>query len=295
MSTDEVYVHRNSASGQIIHPIGSTATLVDADQLSFGDVRSGDHQIGGGYGPIGVEWRTLGTFNWTSKGFDLPNAGNLQLGPIANFGAIDLNGTAQSSFSSREFNFRVRVFPWLTVFAGKRTINIYDQTNFNVIFPAFSIAYPFDIPWTASGHQIGAELRLFGPGTPWEPGPFFGDVDIRAGSYSVSAVTNSDVVPSIGGSFPGGSSYSQTGVKMYEYGGALGYRLGYNLEFRVGYRYMSIPDALFASDYAAASTAQGSQNIVPNPRALNIQMVTAGMRFMLGGPEYCASLCALPH
>jgi hypothetical protein len=118
-----------------------------------------------------------------------------------------------------------------------------------------------------------------------KPGPFFGDIDGRIGTYDVNATTNFNLIPSTGGSFPGGSSYSQTGVKIYEIGGAVGYRLGSNLEFRIGYREIHIPDALFANDYAVASTAQSNQNIVPTPRPLNIQMATAGVRVMSGGGQ----------
>jgi hypothetical protein len=171
-SADELFtVQRNSASGQIVHPIGSTATVLDGDSLSFGSTRGDDLQLRAGYDMIGVEWRSLGPMNWASNGVDLGAVGNVQIASINNFGAIDLNAASHSSFNaSREFNVRLRIAPWLTVFGGKRSFSLYDETDLNITFPAFSAAYSYDIPWQAEGHQIGAEVRVFGPGTPWEAG-----------------------------------------------------------------------------------------------------------------------------
>jgi opacity protein-like surface antigen len=126
--------------------------------------------------------------------------------------------------------------------------------------------------------QIGADVRLLGPGTTWQPGPFYFDVDGRIGLFQVSADTAFNLLPSTGGSFPAGASFSKNNSLIYELGATLGYQLTPNWDVHVGYRWLSIADALFAGDYAVAANAQSSQNIVPNTRRFNLQMGTIGTR-----------------
>jgi hypothetical protein len=68
---------------------------------------------------------------------------------------------------------------------------------------------------------------------------------------------------------------------MSEFGASLGYRFGPDIELRAGYPFLSIPDAPFSGDYVAASTAAHSEDILPGPRRLDLQMVTIGARIQL--------------
>ena len=129
------------------------------------------------------------------------------------------------------------------------------------------------------GWQFGAEVRLFGPGTPWQPGPFFADIDGRIGYYRVSANTDFTLVPSTGGLFTGGNIFTRHG-SIYEAGVTLGYQVTPNWEVRAGYRFLSIEDGLFVADYVVASTANSTQAAVPAPRRLDLHMATVGTRLI---------------
>jgi hypothetical protein len=284
VSGDALNVFRNNSDAQgLVVPTAGPGSIFSAQDFSYGHRVSYDRQFRVGYDPIGFEYRALGGIQWNSPTYDAGAVGSVKIGSFSNFGATDLNGSGHSTFGSHEMNVRFRIFPWLTPFVGYRKLQMTDDLAYNITFPAFTAVYDYNIPWQAKGWQVGIDARLFGPGTPWEPGPFFGDIDARVGSFNVSATTNFNLLPSTGGSFPAGSSYSQNNSRIYEVGGAVGYRFGSNLEIRAGYRALVVPNALFASDYAAASTAQNSQAIVPNPRRLTVQMATIGARFILGG------------
>ena len=284
VSGDGLNAFRNSSdNNQLVVPTAGPGTIISAHDLAYGHVAGYDGQLRVGYDPIGVEFRYLGGFQWTSPNFNAGAVGNVRIGSFSNFGATALTAGGHSTFDSREVNVRWKVFQWLTPFVGYRKLRMTDDTNFNIVFPAFNATYDYNIPWQAKGWQIGLDARLFGPGTPWERGPFFGDVDARIGWYKVTATTNFSLVPSTGGFFGGGSTFSQDNSRIYELGAAVGYQFWSNFEIRVGYRFIAVPDALFASDYVAASTALSSQNLAPNPRLLTIHMATIGARVMFGG------------
>jgi hypothetical protein len=281
-SVDWLSVRRNNSSGgTIIQQFGSTTPFLTGQNLIFGEITGAtDLRLRVGYAQWTIESRRLDGFSWNSSSPNLGGIGNVQIGSFSNFGVIGVNGIAgQSQFQSDEMNFRWQPVPWFTPFAGYRWITMQDQTSFTVVFPAFTALYSFAIPvWQSSGPQIGAEVRLIGPGTPWLPIPFFVDVDARIGSFHTNAITGFNLLPSTGGSFPGGASFASSGSQTYEIGVAVGYRISPNAEIRVGFRRLSIADALFANDYAAAALAQHSQSIVPGAQRLNIDMATIGSR-----------------
>jgi hypothetical protein len=281
-SVDGIDAHRNSGAGQIAHPLGSTASAITEQSLAFGNITGPyDLRVGAGYRPFGIEVRELGGFQWKSSA-NYGALGNIQLGSFSNFGTTNVTGSAISKFDSREADFRFQLVPWLTTFVGYRQLTMYDQADFTVVFPAFNALYDFNVPWKAQGAQIGAEARLFGPGTSWAPWPVFADVDARIGLLSVSGSTNFDLYPSTGGVFgPYGASFNEAEEVMSEFGASLGYQLGPNIELRAGYRFLSIPDAPFSGDYAAASTAAHTEDLLPGPRRLDLQMVTIGTRILL--------------
>jgi hypothetical protein len=280
-SFDGVSAYRNNADGVITHSLGSSHPIATGQSLAYGRILGPyDARLRAGYGPFGIEGRELGGFGWKAKA-DYGAPGNFQLGPFTNFGATNLTGAAAAKFESREANLRFQALPWLTPFVGYRQITMSDQDEFNVNFAAFTALYDFSVPWKAEGVQIGAEARLFGPGTPWAPWPVFADVDARIGDFNVSGSNKFGFYPSPGGSFLGGSSFSREGQVIYELGASLGYQLTQNIEIRAGYRFLAIPDAPFAADYAIAATSAYSASVAPSPRTLDLQMVTLGLRMML--------------
>jgi hypothetical protein len=280
-SIDGVFVRRNSADGTIVIPIAAPGALISGQDFPFDRTVGGyDARLRVGYGQWGLEGRYLGGLRWNSAVPDLGAVGNFRLGSFSNFGATALSAADRSNFRSVEANLRWQPWTWLTPFAGYRQIKMFDESDFNVAFPAFTALYSFTVPWKAEGPQVGTEIRLFGPGTPWQPGPFFADVDGRIGYYHVSATTNFLLAPSTGGTFTGGSTFSRSNSMIYELGATLGYQVTRNWEVRVGYRFISIADALTANDYAAAATAASTQAVVPNTRRLDLNMATIGTRIV---------------
>jgi opacity protein-like surface antigen len=280
-SIDYVYMRRTSPDGTMVVPTAGPGTIFAAQDFPFPNRSGYDARLRVGYGQFGVEGRYLGGFRWNTKSIDAGAVGNVRIGSFSNFGATDLiGGPDRSKLDSWEINGRWKALPWFTAFAGYRQFKMSDETDFNITFPAFTALYQFMIPnWKAQGGQIGAEVRLLGPGTTWQPGPFFVDVDGRVGYYHVTANSSFLLTPSTGGQFTGGAPFAHNSF-IYEAGVALGYRIVPNWEVRVGYRYISIADALFAADYAVAATAQSSQAIVPNTRRLELHMATVGTRLV---------------
>jgi len=232
-----------------------------------------------GYADWSVEGRYLTNLHWKETIPAVNAPGNVQIGSFSNFGATSLIGGAESKFDSWEANLRWQPLTWLTAFVGYREIKVSDSTQVTIQFPAFSALYTFSTPWKARGGQIGAEVRLFGPGTSWQPGGFFGDIDARVGYYNVKGDSIFSLLPSTGGSFNGGATYSANALG-YELGATFGYRISPNIELRAGYRYLSIENVLFANDYFAQATANATQNANPSPRNLTMQMATFGTRIM---------------
>jgi opacity protein-like surface antigen len=278
-SLDGIYSYRNNAGGVLVTTLGAPTSLLNGQDLAFPDKGGVDARLGAGFGQWSVEGRFLGGFKWNSS---IPAfaSGNAQIGAFSNFGVNSLSPSARSSLDSWEANLRWQALPWLTPFVGYRQIKMSDETDINAVFNAFSALYTFSIPWQAKGVQIGANVRLLGPGTTWQPGPFFFDVDGRIGIYKVNADVLFNLIPSTGGSFPSGTTFSKSNSMIYELGATLGYQITPNWDVHVGYRLLSITDALFANDYAARATALATAAAAPDTRRFNLNMVTIGTRVM---------------
>ncbi len=281
-SIDGIYAHRNSAVGTMVPVLGGPGTIIDAQDLPFKDDKNAyDARLRIGFSQFSVEGRYLGGFGWKSQLPNLGAVGNVQIGSFSNFGATALSAEGHSTFKSRELNARWQPLQWLTAFVGYRRITMSDKTDLNIAFPAFTAVYSFEVPWRAQGFQVGAEVRLFGPGTSWQPGPFFADVDARIAFMNVKASTAFALRPSTGGLFTGGvPQFSKDNSTVYELGAVLGYRILPNWEVRAGYRFISIEDGLTANDYVIAATANASQNVIPDSRRINLHMGTIGTRVM---------------
>lgn len=278
-SFDGMNISRSNISGPIAVPVAGTGTVIDANDLRFSDRWGYDARLRAGIGMWSVEGRYLQSSTWNSNLGDLGAVGNVRIGSFSNFGATALSANADSKLQSWEFNLRGQVLPWLTPFIGYREFKTSDRTNLDIAFPAFTALYTFDVPWKAQGVQIGADVHLIGRGTTWQPGPFYVDLDGRAGLYRVRANPDFNLLPSTGGSFPAGTSFSKSSSPIYEVGATVGYEITSNWDIHLGYRLISIQDAMSANGYAISSTANSSQTAVPNRERLNLNMFTIGTRF----------------
>jgi hypothetical protein len=279
-SIDGVYGDRKNAEGAAVVPTTGPGTIISADDLKYGSESGYDIRAYVGYARWSVEARYLGGLHWKSDVPDLGAVGNVRIGSFSNFGATALSADGASHFDSWEMNLRWQSLPWLTPFIGVRYIKIADDNSFNIAFPAFTAVYHFDTPQSATGVQIGADLRVFGLGTSWQPGPFYLDLDGRIGLFHYKADTDFSLLPSTGGSFTGGASSSKSNSPIVELGATLGYQITPNWDIHAGYRFISVRDAIMAGDYAVTATAQSSQNIVPDARGLSLHLVTIGTKVM---------------
>ncbi len=277
-SIDGVLARRNTASGAIVVPTVGPGTIIDADDFSLKNGGGADARLRVGYGQWSLEGRFLGNFQKDSGIPNLGAVGNVRIGSFSNFGATALSGSASTKMESWELNLRWQAQPWLTPFIGYRQLKLSDQTSLTITFPAFSALYNFSTPWLARGAQIGADIRLLGPGTTWQPGPFFFDLDARVGLFHVSADSAFLLLPSTGGGFPGGSSFSKNTSLISEFGATLGYQLTPNWDIHTGYRLLIAQNVVTANDYAIAATAQSTQSAVPSGRQMNMNMFTVGTR-----------------
>jgi hypothetical protein len=279
-SIDALHGSRTNAEGAAVVPTAGIGTIIGADDLAYKSEGAYDIRARAGYARWAVEGRYVGGLHWKSDLADLGAVGNVRIGSFSNFGATALSGTGTSRFSSWEANLRWQALPWLTPFIGIRQIKISDENTLTITFPAFFADYHFSTPQTARGIQIGADVRLFGPGTSWQPGPFYLDIDGRIGLYHLDRKTDFVLLPSTGGSFTGGASASKSTSPIFELGATLGYQILPNWDIHAGYRFISVRDAINAGDYAVAATAASSQAVVPDARGLNLHMVTVGTKVM---------------
>lgn len=278
-SIDGVLAHRNTSSGPIVIPTAGPGTIVDADDFSLKNGSGADARLRIGYGQWSLEGRFLGNFQKDSAIPNLGAVGNVRIGSFSNFGATAFEGSASTKMQAWELNLRWQAQPWFTPFIGYRELKLSDHTALTITFPAFNAVYNFSTPWLARGVQIGADLRLLGPGTSWQPGPFFFDLDARVGLFHVSADSAFALLPSTGGSFTGGSSFSKNASVISEFGATVGYQFTPNWDIHAGYRLLIAQNVVTANDYAVAATAQSTQSAVPSGHQMTMNMFTVGTRF----------------
>lgn len=281
-SIDGAVTRRNSSEAVI----GSTdaGATFGASDLGFGQADAFDVRARAGYGPISVEGRYLGDFNWKSQ-TTAATGGRLTIkfaDPVSFNGATQASAFDHSRLDSRELNLRFQAAAWFAPFIGYREIRTSDQTIFNITTLRSSSAETAGLsaPWKAAGFQVGAVARLFGPETPWLSTPLFADVDVRAGYFDATGTVNSWLGAS-GVLYTDQSTVNRSDIPIYELGATIGYRVTSNLELRAGYRYLAIADAMFANDNFARSNAITGASFVPATRRLDLQMATIGFQLML--------------
>jgi hypothetical protein len=251
-----VFLHHGSPDPlQIIHPIGSSATLSDASDFHFDTFAAGPDitlartfQCG-----CSFEVRYFGALEWTANQ-NYGAAGNFQLGSISNFGATGLTAQYLSQLENIEANWLCPIGDRFTFLAGFRNIRLHDELSYNVVFPAFGVKYDWDEENMLYGGQLGGLLNL------WRlDGPFSLNCGFEAGVYNNSASNSFNLLPTTGGSFPGGALGRQTAF-VGEIDVTAVYQLTRHIALQGGYRMLWADGLALATDQAAVATANGTQN-----------------------------------
>ncbi len=270
---DAVFMGRSIGnSEQIIHPVGGSTTVSDGSDFHF-DFSTGteitiDRQLAGGNS---IELRYLGDLNWATPTVNYGAVGNVQIGSIANFGATDLTANDATRLNSAEINWLHPVIDRITFLAGARWLDLHDELQYHITFPAFNALYDWNESNRLYGGQLGAKVAL------WNlEGPFSIDAVFKAGVFANSVDNNFNLLPSTGGSFPGGATGTATSF-LGEIDLMAMYRFTAHLALQGGYQVLWLDRLSLATDEAATATANSTQNGLTTTGDLFAYGATAGV------------------
>lgn len=255
---------------QIIHPIGSSATVSSGSDFSFGPMTGIDASATRRMNS-GNSWqvRFLGGFDWNaSKNYGA--VGNVQIGTYSNFGATHLRALDSTRLNSTEVNWLRPLGERLTFLAGFRALSLRDQLGYNIAFPAFNANYS----WVESNHLYGGQVG--GIADLWRlDGPLRVTATAKAGAFGNTAVNGFNLLPSTGGAFTGGATGTQSAfVGEITFGAS--YQITRHLAVRGGYELLWVDHVALAVDQAAAATAHGTQSAISMTGNTFFNGITAG-------------------
>lgn len=267
-----VFMSRSTpGSQQIIHPVGSTATISNASDFNF-DFSGGpevtiDRKFADGNS---LELRYFGDLDWTSSA-NYGAAGNVQIGSIPNFGAIALTANDATRLNGAEINWLHPVNDRITFLAGARWLDVHDELQYHVSFPAFGALYDWNESNRLYGGQLGGKLAL------WKlDGPLSIDAVFKAGVFANSADNNFDLLPSTGGSFPGGETGTAASF-VGEIDVMATYAITNHISLQGGYQMLWIDRLALATDQAAAATLDHTQDGLTTTGDIFAYGATAGI------------------
>jgi hypothetical protein len=258
-SAGAVILHRSRpASNALIVPNAGPGVIADGGDFGFGWDPGVDVLLG---------YRTSSGTAWEARYFADDNAGadpinygavgNVRIGSFSNFGATNLTATRYyTTLHSSELNYVREVNPRCDFLLGFRWIEVEDDVNFNIVFPAFNADYNFNENNHLYGAQVGTKLNM------WElnsPLTLLGI--IKAGIYKNFASNDFTLLPSTGGQFDGGLNDSRVAF-VGEVNFTAGYQITQSISAYGGYQVLWLDNLALASDALAASTAASSQAVI---------------------------------
>jgi hypothetical protein len=267
-----VFMTRSTPSSQqIIHPVGSTATISNAADFNFaysgGPQVTIDRKIGDGNI---LELRYFGDLDWTSSAnYGAP--GNIQIGSISNFGAIGLTANDATRLNSAELNWLHPISDRVMFLAGARWLDVHDELQYHVSFPAFGVLYDWNESNRLYGGQLGGKFKLWKVG-----GPLSIDAVFKAGIYANSADNNFNLLPSTGGSFPGGATGTAASF-VGEIDIMATYAFSSHISLQGGYQMLWIDRLALGTDEAAAATLNHTQDAISATGDIFAYGATAGI------------------
>ena len=276
VSADALYASRSISgrSAPTVIPLAGPGSIFTGNTVHAGPEAGLDARLGWTNDTWGVEGRYLGAFRWTGSA-DGGAVGNVRIGSFSNFGATDLTDSVDSRLDTAEVDITRALTPAFTVFGGVRWMHFDDQNSMNITFPTFTAAYNFAADTTGWAPQLGVEGKFSMLNSTGGEIAYV-NLDVRGGALFEKNTDSFNLLPSTGGSFPGGGGASKTS-SFIEAGAVIGHRLGhYSLE--AGYRIFYVDEIPDGTGYAAAALASFGQSMPPTYHNLVVQTVTLGVK-----------------
>jgi hypothetical protein len=200
--------------------------------------------------------------------------GNVRIGSFSNFGATALTATRYlTSLHSSELNHVQTVNPRCDFLLGFRWIELSDDLNYNIVFPAFNADYNWQENNHMYGAQTGTRLQLWELNSPLQM-----LATLKAGIYGNVADNDFTLRPSTGGQFDGGGFDTQLAF-VGEINFVSSYQVTQSVSVYGGYQVLWLDGVALASDALAASTAASSQAVITENQ-LVYQGVVTGINFV---------------
>jgi opacity protein-like surface antigen len=282
VSVDGVYGSRNKPSNAVIIQDTTTgATVLSGGDLPFDDKGGLDARVRLGVGAWALEARYFGGFKWkSSTQATTPAIWNFPtVPPLFGLGVAQTTDDYSSRLHSWEGNLRWRANSHIVLFVGGRWISQREALSVFANFGANAATISWTTDLSAGGPQIGAEARVFGPGTSFNPlGRVFLDLDARIAYLRLHSGQTFSVVQNIGPPFLANGSLEKN-TYAYELGAMLGFEVTPNVELRAGYRYFTLQNAIAAPDLVAATDVLNAVINAPTSR-LSVSAVTVGLRVL---------------
>jgi hypothetical protein len=258
------YLHRSRPAPLVlVRPIAGPGAIAGGEDFAMGWSAGPDVSFRRRTSR-GNEWelRYFGALQWDSPVVQYGAVGNVQIGSFSNFGATNLTGQYLSSLHSTELNWRRPHSERLSWLAGFRWIELSEDINSTITFPAFSALYNWHTTNHLYGGQLGADLNL------WRlSGPLSINSVFKGGVYGNDANNDFTLLPSTGGVFNGGLGGMDVAF-VGEIGVTSAYQLSRHCALRGGYQLLWIDGAALASDQMAASTARATQTLIDSTGAV---------------------------
>jgi hypothetical protein len=170
-------------------------------------------------------------------------------------------------------NYVRTVNPRCDVLLGFRWIELADELNYNIVFPAFNADYTFQENNHMYGAQMGTRLNMWEVNSPLQ---LLGT--LKAGIYGNVADNDFTLRPSTGGQFDGGGFDTQLAfVGEINFVGS--YQVTQSISVYGGYQVLWLDGVALASDALAASTAASSQALITENQ-LVYQGAVTGINFV---------------
>jgi hypothetical protein len=275
-SVGTVILHRaRPESLPLIVPTAGPGVIANGGDFNFGWDAGVDMTFG---------YRTSSCSAWEFRYFNDDDAsadpinygavGNVRIGSFSNFGATNLTATRYlTSLHSSELNYVREVNPRCEFLTGFRWIELEDDINFNIVFPAFNADYTWNENNHMYGAQMGTRLNMWELNSPLQLLGTF-----KAGIYGNVADNDFTLRPSTGGQFDGGGFDTQLAF-VGEIDFTASYQLTQHFSVYGGYQVLWLDGVALASDALAASTAASSQAVITENQ-LVYQGAVTGINFV---------------
>jgi hypothetical protein len=270
-----VILHRSRPTARaLVVPLAGPGVISNGSDFGFDWAAGPDVRIARRFeSGNSLEMRYFGALDWDASAL-YGAVGNVRIGSFSNFGATDLRASYSSSLHSTELNWLRPSSERVTWLAGFRWIELHEVLDYRIQFPAFSANYYWNTDNHLYGGQFGGKFKL------WRlSGPLSVDASLKGGVYGNDASNAFNLLPSTGGSFPGGSDDSDVAfVGDVNLTGT--YELTRHVGLYGGYQLLWVDGVALGSEQLATSTAVSSQTVINTSGDVFYHGATTGLEIV---------------